>query len=94
MLNARVKAFDLRNVEVVKGEAEDPRLPADRLASVLIVDMYHHFADHEAMLEQEKTSGDNHPARVRPTPPACGNGTSFEHPVPLNAPQYSEVRQE
>jgi len=51
-LNARVKAFDLRNVEVVKGEAEDPKLPIDRLAAVLIVDTYHHFANHQAMLEK------------------------------------------
>src|SRR5215467_8166539 len=32
-LNARVKAFELRNVEVVKGEADDPKLPANRLSA-------------------------------------------------------------
>lgn len=30
-LHARVKAFDLANVEIVKGTADDPRLPADQL---------------------------------------------------------------
>src|SRR5258707_1303148 len=30
-LNARIKAFDLGNVEVLKGDAEDPKLPEDRL---------------------------------------------------------------
>ena len=49
-LKARVQAFDLRNVEVVKGEADDPKLPAERLAAVLIVDSYHHFTNYPAML--------------------------------------------
>jgi predicted methyltransferase len=51
-LNARVKLFNLRNVEVIKGEIDDPKLPADRLAAVLIVDSYHHFTNHQAMLEK------------------------------------------
>jgi predicted methyltransferase len=51
-LNTRLKAFNLHNVEVVKGEADDPKLPADRLAVVLIVDSYHHFTNHPAMLDQ------------------------------------------
>ena len=51
-LNARVKAFNLHNVEVVKGEVDDPKLPADRLAAVLIVDSYHHFTNYTAMLDK------------------------------------------
>jgi predicted methyltransferase len=51
-LNARVKAFDLRNVAVVKGEAEDPKLPSVQLAAVLVVDTYHHFANHQIMLDK------------------------------------------
>jgi predicted methyltransferase len=51
-LNARVRAFNLRNVEVLRGEAEDPKLPPRRLAAVLIVDTYHHFANHQVMLEK------------------------------------------
>ena len=51
-LNARLKAFNLHNVEVVKGEADDPKLPADRLAAVLIVDSYHHFTNYPAILDR------------------------------------------
>jgi len=51
-LNERVKTFDLRNVEVVKGEIDNPKLPSQRLAAVLIVDSYHHFTKYQAMLEQ------------------------------------------
>lgn len=49
---ARARIFDLRNVEVVKGEVDDPKLPADRLSAILIVDTYHHFTDYPAMLEK------------------------------------------
>ena len=51
-LNERVKAFDLRNVEVVKGETDNPKLPSESLAAILIVDAYHHFTRYQAMLEQ------------------------------------------
>jgi ubiquinone/menaquinone biosynthesis C-methylase UbiE len=51
-LNARVNAFKLSNVEVVKGAIDDPRLPAGRLSAVLIVDSYHHFTNYPAMLEK------------------------------------------
>ena len=49
-LSARVRAFNLPNFEIVKGESKDPRLPIDRLAAILIVDSYHHFTDYPAML--------------------------------------------
>jgi predicted methyltransferase len=51
-LNQRVKAFDLRNVEIVRGEVDNPKLPSDRLAAVLIVDSYHHFTQYQPMLAQ------------------------------------------
>jgi predicted methyltransferase len=51
-LHQRVKAFDLRNVEVVKGEADNSKLPADSVGAVLVVNTYHHFAQHQAMGEQ------------------------------------------
>jgi ubiquinone/menaquinone biosynthesis C-methylase UbiE len=51
-LNARVKAFHPQNVEVVKGDADDPKPPADRFAVVLIVDSYHHFTNYPAMLDK------------------------------------------
>jgi ubiquinone/menaquinone biosynthesis C-methylase UbiE len=51
-LNARVEVFHLPNVEVIKGEIDDPKLPGDRLAAVLIVDSYHHFSNDQAMLNK------------------------------------------
>jgi predicted methyltransferase len=51
-LDQRVKAFDLRNVEIVKGEIDNPKLPLDSLAAILIVDAYHHFTQYQAMLGQ------------------------------------------
>jgi ubiquinone/menaquinone biosynthesis C-methylase UbiE len=51
-LNQRVHLFGLRNVEVVKGDADNPKLPADSLAGVLVVDSYHHFSQYQGMSEQ------------------------------------------
>jgi predicted methyltransferase len=51
-LKARLKAFNLHNVEIVNGEADDPKLPGDRLAVILIVDSYHHFTNYPGMLEK------------------------------------------
>jgi predicted methyltransferase len=51
-LHQRVKVFDLRNVEVVKGEPDNPKLPADSFSAVLVVNSYHHFEQYQAMDEQ------------------------------------------
>jgi ubiquinone/menaquinone biosynthesis C-methylase UbiE len=51
-LHQRVKANDLRNVEVVKGDISSPALPADSLAAILVVNSYHHFQQYQPMLEQ------------------------------------------
>ena len=51
-LQRRVKAHDLRNVEVVKGDLGDPSLPPDRLAAILVVNTYHHFQQYHPMLQQ------------------------------------------
>lgn len=40
----------LRNVEVIKGAVDDPKLPAGRLDAVLIVNAYHEMTEHDAML--------------------------------------------
>jgi ubiquinone/menaquinone biosynthesis C-methylase UbiE len=50
-LATRAKVFDLPNVEIVKGDADNPKLPADRLAAILIVDSYHHFEHVQPMLD-------------------------------------------
>src|SRR5947209_994611 len=49
-LNRRITVFELRNVEVLRGDVDEPKLPADSLAAVLIVDSYHHFAQQQPML--------------------------------------------
>jgi len=51
-LDLQVKLFDLRNVEVVKGDQDNPKLPPDTLNAVLVVNSYHHFAKPQPMCEQ------------------------------------------
>ena len=48
-LHERVKEANLSNVDVVEGVADDPKLPAD-LDAVLMVITYHEIADPEKML--------------------------------------------
>jgi precorrin-6B methylase 2 len=48
----RIENFHLENVEVLKGQVDDPKLPPDRLDAILIVDSYHHFTNPQAMLEK------------------------------------------
>ncbi|HUE85731.1 MAG TPA: methyltransferase domain-containing protein [Vicinamibacterales bacterium] len=38
------------NVEIVRGDEDDPHLPADSLDAVLVVNAYHEFAEYRAML--------------------------------------------
>jgi ubiquinone/menaquinone biosynthesis C-methylase UbiE len=51
-LALRLKLFDLPNMEVVKGDDDNPKLPANSLAAVLVVNSYHHFEKYQAMSEQ------------------------------------------
>jgi len=51
-LDTRVKVFDLHNVQVIKGEDDNPELPAGLLAGVLVVNAYHHFEKYQPMCEQ------------------------------------------
>lgn len=41
---------DLTNVEIVRGEEDDPKLPAAALDAVLVVNAYHEFAEYAAVL--------------------------------------------
>lgn len=49
-LQQRMHNEGLANVEVLRGSATDPQLPADRLDAIIVVDAYHEFTQHEAML--------------------------------------------
>jgi predicted methyltransferase len=41
---------DYPNVEIIRGEEDNPQLPADTLDGALIVNAYHEFAEYRAML--------------------------------------------
>jgi ubiquinone/menaquinone biosynthesis C-methylase UbiE len=47
----KVQLSRLNNVQFVLGTDRDPKLPADTLEGVLVLDVYHHFDYPEAMLE-------------------------------------------
>ena len=40
----------MKNVEVIKGAEDDPKLPSNQLDAALIVNAYHEMTAHEAML--------------------------------------------
>lgn len=44
----------IKNVSVVKGEYDDPRLPANQLDGVIILDTYHEMDDHDKILVHVK----------------------------------------
>ena len=50
MLKKNIDDRKLRNVEVVLGTPSDPRLPENSLDLVLMVDVYHEFADPITMM--------------------------------------------
>ena len=46
----RVRNQNLANVTLIKGTDTDPKLPADQVDEVLVLDVYHHFDYPEKML--------------------------------------------
>jgi ubiquinone/menaquinone biosynthesis C-methylase UbiE len=50
-LRKRVHQGHLRNMKVILGTPDDPKLPAGSLDGVLMVITYHEIADHQKMLE-------------------------------------------
>lgn len=56
----KVKALALKNsisqVQVVKGEYDNPNLPANTLDAAIILDTYHEIDDHEEVLQHIKTA--------------------------------------
>jgi ubiquinone/menaquinone biosynthesis C-methylase UbiE len=51
LLKRNIEDRKLRNVEVVHGTPTDPKLPANSLDLVLMVDVYHEFSEPVAMME-------------------------------------------
>ncbi len=56
LLRQNADAADVRNVAPVLGEVDDPRLPADSVDLVLMVDVYHEFSHPESMLASIRQS--------------------------------------
>jgi ubiquinone/menaquinone biosynthesis C-methylase UbiE len=44
------------NIEVIKGDYDNPKLPAAKLDAVIILDTYHEMDDHDIILQHIKTS--------------------------------------
>jgi ubiquinone/menaquinone biosynthesis C-methylase UbiE len=49
-LRSRLESAGLSNVEVIRGEEDDPKLPQGQLDAALIVNAYHEMAEYRAML--------------------------------------------
>lgn len=45
-----VESEEMENVDVIRGETDDPALPEKSVDAVLIVDAYHEMTEYEAML--------------------------------------------
>jgi len=55
-LRDRVKRYDVPNIEVVRGQVDDPRLPRSTLDLAIMVRTYHELAQPRALLENLKPS--------------------------------------
>ncbi|HUR33716.1 MAG TPA: class I SAM-dependent methyltransferase [Vicinamibacterales bacterium] len=56
MLRQRLDREKLANVDLVLGTFDDPRLPANTLDLILMVDVYHEFSQPQAMLRRMRES--------------------------------------
>lgn len=56
MLAARLARENVRNVTLVPGAIDDPRLPASSIDLVLLVDVYHEFSEPQKMLRAIRTA--------------------------------------
>jgi len=56
MLRQRLDREKLTNVDLVLGTFDDPKLPADTLDLILMVDVYHEFSQPQQMLRRMRES--------------------------------------
>ena len=56
MLRERLQKERLANVTPVQGAVDDPRLPAETLDLILMVDVYHEFSEPQKMLDRIRES--------------------------------------
>jgi ubiquinone/menaquinone biosynthesis C-methylase UbiE len=52
MLRQNVAQHGLSNVQIILGEPDDPKLPDNTIDLILMVDVYHEFANPAAMLQK------------------------------------------
>jgi ubiquinone/menaquinone biosynthesis C-methylase UbiE len=80
---ARGQVLGLTNAKFILGTEQDPKLPADTLEAVLVLDVYHHFDYPEAMLGHIRDSllSDGRLVIVDfyKRPDAMPNGRAMEH---------------
>jgi predicted TIM-barrel fold metal-dependent hydrolase/precorrin-6B methylase 2 len=55
-LQQRIREDELDNVEVIRGETADPKLPRGALDAVLIVNAYHEITEYKVMLDKIRES--------------------------------------
>lgn len=55
-VRARAEENHLTQVKIVKGDYDNPKLPANTLDAVLILDAYHEMDDHDQILQHIKTA--------------------------------------
>ncbi len=55
-LRQRCRRWELKNVTIVAGEVNDPKLPANQLDLIWVVSSYHHFDDPVALLRRARSS--------------------------------------
>src|SRR5687768_2381624 len=72
---------ELTNIEIVRGEENDPKLPAGQLDAVLIVNAYHEFAEYAAVLAKVRDA-------LRP-----GGRLVLIEPTPLRAEDTTRAAQ-
>lgn len=54
LLQNHLEQRSIKNVNVIKGDYDDPKLPADKLDAVVILDTYHEMDDHDKILQKIK----------------------------------------
>jgi ubiquinone/menaquinone biosynthesis C-methylase UbiE len=72
---------ELTNIEIVRGEENDPKLPTGQLDAVLIVNAYHEFAEYAAVLAKVREA-------LRP-----GGRLVLIEPTPLRAEDTTRAAQ-
>jgi ubiquinone/menaquinone biosynthesis C-methylase UbiE len=50
-VNKKAKEKKLSNIQTVKGDSDNPKLPLDQLDAVIILDTYHEMKDHNTILQ-------------------------------------------